>query len=112
MENSPSLFKFTITETYRILTVVEPFYGFVVMVESTGCRLFGTAFILKWLRNLLHHQSQGRSTERSSRNTLRVVNARVFIRLQGFLAEKLITGKVSTYYGVRTYHRWNQVSGA
>jgi hypothetical protein len=52
MENSPSLFKFTITETYRILTVVEPFYGFVVMVESTGCRLFGTAFILEWLDRL------------------------------------------------------------
>jgi len=52
--------------------------GFVVRGESPGCRLFGTTSTLEWLRNLLPHHSQGSSTERWSRNTLRVVTARVF----------------------------------
>ena len=52
--------------------------GFDVRGESPGCRLFGTASMLEWLRNLLPHHSQGSSTERWSRNTPRVVTARVF----------------------------------
>jgi len=57
---------------------------FVVRGESSGCRLFGTASIFEWLRNLLPHHSQGSSTERWSRNTLRVVTARVFYVLMLF----------------------------
>ena len=60
------------------------FVCFVFRGESPGCRLFGTASMLEWLRNLLPHHSQGSSTERWSRNTLRVVNARVFYVLGGF----------------------------
>jgi len=37
--------------------------------ESPGCRLFGTASMFKWLRNLFTNHSQGSSTERWSRNT-------------------------------------------
>ena len=51
---------------------------FVVRGESPGCRLFATASVLEWLRKLIAHQSQGSSTERWSRNTLREVIARVF----------------------------------
>jgi len=51
-------------------------FVFVVRGESLGCRLFGTASMLvEWLRNLLPHHSQGNSTERCSRNNLRVVTA-------------------------------------
>jgi len=31
--------------------------GFVVRGESPGCRLFGTASILEWLRKILPHHS-------------------------------------------------------
>ena len=58
---------------------------FVVRGESPGCRLISTASMLEWLRNLLHHHSQGSSMERWSRNTLRVVTARVFYILRVFL---------------------------
>jgi len=54
-------------------------FGFVVRGESPGCRLISTASMLEWLRNLLPHHSQGSSTERWSRNTVRVVTARVFL---------------------------------
>ena len=65
-------------------------HGFVVQGKSPGCRLFGTASMLEWLRNLLPHHSQGSSTERWSRNTLRVVTARVFYILWGFLTSPFI----------------------
>jgi len=48
---------------------------FVVRGESPGCRLISTASMLEWLRN--SHHSHGSSTERWSRNTLRVVTASV-----------------------------------
>ena len=63
--------------------------------ESTGCRLISTASILEWLRNLLLHPSQGSSTERWSRNTLRVVTARVFYVLRGSLTSPFIFNKFS-----------------
>ena len=59
--------------------------GFVVRGESAGCRLFGTASMLEWLRKCLPHHSQRSSMERWSQNTLRVVTARVFYVLRGFL---------------------------
>jgi len=65
-------------------------FGFVVRGESPGCRLIGTTSMLEWLRNLLPHNSQGSSTERWSRNTLRVVTARVFYVLMGFLTSRFI----------------------
>ena len=65
-------------------------FGFVVRGESPGCRLISTASMLEWLRNLLPHHSQGSSTERWSRNTLRVVTARVFYVLRGFLTSPFI----------------------
>ena len=49
-----------------------------------------TASMLEWLRNLLPHHSQGSSTERWSRNTLRVVTARVFYVLMGSLSSPFI----------------------
>ena len=58
---------------------------FVVQGESPGCRVFGTASMLEWLRYLLPHHSQGSSTERWSRSTLRVVTAGVFYVLRGVL---------------------------
>ena len=64
--------------------------GFVVRGESPGCRLISTASMLEWLRNLLPHHSQGSSTERWSRNTLRVFTARVFYVLWGFLSSPFI----------------------
>ena len=58
---------------------IRLFYNqFVVRGESPGCRLISTASMWEWLRNLVPHNSQGSSTERWSRNTLRVVTARVF----------------------------------
>ena len=62
---------------------------FVVRGESPGCRLISTASMLEWLRNLLPHHSQGSSTERWSRNTLRVVTARV-LPPQGVLTSPFI----------------------
>ena len=64
--------------------------GFVVRGESPGCRLISTASMLVWLRNLLPYHSQRSSTERWSRNTLRVVTARVFYVLRGFLTSPFI----------------------
>jgi len=55
-----------------------------------GCRLFGTASMMEWLRKLLFHHSQGSSTERCNRNTLRVVTARVFYILRGSLTSPFI----------------------
>ena len=54
------------------------FVCFVVRGESPGSRLFATASMLEWLRNPLPHLSHGSSTERWSRNTVRVVAAIVF----------------------------------
>jgi len=65
-------------------------YGFVVRGESPGCRLISTASMLEWLINLLPHHSQGSSTERWSRNTLRVVTAIVFYVLWGVLTSPFI----------------------
>ena len=62
--------------------------SFVVRGESPGCRLFATASMLEWLRNLLPHHSQGSSTERWSRNTLDT--ARVFYVLMCFLTSPFI----------------------
>ena len=70
----------------RLITV----YGFVIRGESPGCRLISTASMLEWLRNLLPHHSQGSSTEKWSRNILRVVTARVFYVLRGFLTSPFI----------------------
>ena len=64
--------------------------GFVVRGESPGCRLISTASMLEWLWNLLPHHSQGSSTERWSRNTPRVVTARVFYVLRDFLTSPFI----------------------
>jgi len=64
-------------------------FGFVVRRESPGCRLISTASMLEWLRNLLPHHSQGSSTERWSRHTLRVVTARVFYVFGGSLTSPL-----------------------
>ena len=64
--------------------------GFVVRGESPGCRLISTASMFEWLRNLLPNHSQGSSTERWSRNTPRVVTARVFYVLMGFLTSPFI----------------------
>ena len=65
-------------------------FGFVVRGESPGCRLISTASMLEWLRNHLPHHSQGSSMEIWSRNTLRVVTARVFYVLRGFLMSPFI----------------------
>ena len=65
-------------------------YVFVVRGEFPGCRLISTASMLEWLRILLPHHSKGSSTERWSRNTLRVVTARVFYVLRGFLTSPFI----------------------
>ena len=59
---------------------------FVFQGESPGCRLFSTASMLEWLRNFLHHHSQGSSTERWSRNS----QASVFYVLRGFLTSPFI----------------------
>ena len=64
--------------------------GFVVRGESPGYRLISTASMLEWLRNLLPHHSQGSSTERWSRNTRRVITARVFYVPRGFLTSPFI----------------------
>ena len=109
---------------------------FVVRGESPGCRLFGIASMLEWFGNLLPHHSQGSITERWSRNTLRVVTARVFYVLRvtsPFILNNSVETaapfnvishprcseprnesleKVSTSYGVRTCERWHQVPGA
>ena len=45
---------------------------------------------LEWLRNLLPHHSQGSSTERWSRNSLRVVTTRMVYVLRGFLTSPFI----------------------
>jgi len=66
------------------------FACFVIRGESPGCRLFSTASVLEWLRNLLSQHSQGSSMERWSRNTLRVVTARVCYVLRGSLASPFI----------------------
>ena len=58
--------------------------------RSLGCPLISTASMFEWLRNFLPHHSQGSSTERWSRNTLRVVTARVFYVLRGFLTSPFI----------------------
>ena len=55
-----------------------------------GYRLFGTASMFGWLRNYLPHHSQGSSTERWSRNTLRMVTATVFYVTRGPLTSPLI----------------------
>ena len=68
-----------------VTDVVSYFRG-----ESSGCRLFSTASTLEWLRKLLPHHSQGSSTERCSRNTPRVVIARVFYVLRGSLTSPFI----------------------
>ena len=67
----------------RGLNSVFLFVCFVFGGESPGCRLFSTASILEWLRNHLSHHSKRTNTERWSRNTLRVVNARVFYVFRG-----------------------------
>ena len=70
---------------------VDVHVGFVVRGESPGCRLISTASMLEWLRKLLlPHHTQGSSTERWSRNTLRVVTARVFYVLRGVLTSPFI----------------------
>ena len=69
---------FEVRQGGYILVQNSLFAYFVFRGESPGCHLFGTASMLEWLRNLLpRHHSQGSSTERWSRNTLRVVTARV-----------------------------------
>ena len=72
------------------LTHKMVWFGFVVRGESPGCRLISTASMLEWLRNLLPNHSQESSTQRWSRNTLRVVTARVFYVLGGFLTSPFI----------------------
>jgi len=110
---------------------------FVFRGESPDCRLFGTASMLGWLRNLLPHHSHGSSTERWSRNTLRVVTARVFYVIRGSLTSpfifnnsvetaapfyvvshpwyseprKTISDKVSTSCWDRICDPWHQVPG-
>ena len=64
--------------------------GIVVLGESPGCCLFVAASMLEWLKNHLPHHSQGSSTERWSRNTLRVVTARVFYILWWSLTSPFI----------------------
>ena len=53
------------TTSIHVLTSV----CFVVRGESPGCRLFGTASMLEWLRKVLPHHSQGSTAKRWSRNT-------------------------------------------
>jgi len=74
----------------RVYVNDEIIWGFVVRGESPGCGLFGTDSMLEWLRNLLPHHSQGSSMERWSRNTLRVVTARVFYIIRVFLTSPFI----------------------
>ena len=62
------------TTSIHVLTSV----CFVVRGESPGCRLFGTASMLDWLRKVLPHHSQGSTTERWSRNTS-VLRPRFFL---------------------------------
>ena len=70
---------------------------FVVRGESPGCRLFSTASMWERLRDPLPHLSQGNRTERWSRNTLRVVTARVFLRPQGvFNVPFILTNSMET----------------
>jgi len=80
---------------------------FVVQGESPGCRLFSTASMLEWLRNLLPHHSQGSSMERCNRNTLRVVLP-VFYILRRFLMSPFILNKsveMAAPYNVVTHPR-------
>jgi len=42
----------TVDDQYREMPVYKCWLGFVVRGESPGCRLFGTASMLEWLRNL------------------------------------------------------------
>ena len=58
--------------------------------ESLGYRSISTASMLEWLRNLLSHHSQGSSTERWSRNILRVVTVRGYCILRGSLTSLFI----------------------
>jgi len=37
------------------IMITSEYNGFVVRGESPGCRLFSTAAMLEWLRNLLPH---------------------------------------------------------
>ena len=84
----------------------EPLFRvcFVVLGESPDCRLFSTASMLEWLRKLLPHHSQGSSTERWSRNTLRVVTASVYV-LRGSLTSPFILNN-----SVETAGRFNVVN--
>ena len=63
---------------------------FVFRGQPPGCHLFGTASMLEWLRKLLSHHSQGSSMERWSRNTPRVVTAKVFYTFGGSLTSPFI----------------------
>ena len=64
---------------------------FAVRGESSGCCLFGTASMLEWLRNTsLHTTHRGAVWKDGSRTTLRVVTARVFYVLRGFLTSPFI----------------------
>jgi hypothetical protein len=65
------------------------FVCFVVRGESPDCRLLGTTSMFQWLRNFLPHHSLSH-TERWSSNTLRVVTARMFYVLSGFLRSPFI----------------------
>ena len=58
--------------------------------ESPGCRLISTASVLEWLRPSHPHYSQRSSIERWSRNTLRMVIARVCCVLRGGINAPLI----------------------
>jgi len=76
------------SENYMFTKSLFIGFCFVVRGESPGCRLFGTASMLEWLRNSLFPQHpQGSSTERWSRNTLRMVTARVFYVIRGTLTK-------------------------
>ena len=89
----------------NVILKISWWFGLVVRGESPGCRLISTDSMLEWLRNLLPHHSQGSSTERWSRNTLRVVNARVFYVLRGFLTSPFILNN-----SVETAAPFNEVS--
>ena len=73
-----------LTYTDHSKTVRKMFRLFVLLFRENPQALLGTASTLEWLRNLLPHHSQGSSTERWSRNTLRVVIARAFYVLKVF----------------------------
>jgi len=79
---------------YMCLCVSVCVYVFVLVLlfgeNPQAVPLISTSSMFEWFRNLLPHHSQRSSTERWSRNSLRVVTTRMVYVLRGFLTSPFI----------------------